>query len=35
MPGTEGDPKSSQTVGVEEKIVAEDMRLFRMPRAIN
>ena len=28
MPGTKGDPKSSQTVGVEEKIVAEEMRFW-------
>ena len=29
MPGTKCDPKSSQAVGVEEEIVAEDARLFR------
>ena len=29
MPGTKCDPKSSQAVGVEEEIVAEDVRLFR------
>ena len=27
MPGTKGDPKSSETIGIEEKIIAENVNV--------